>query len=165
MSNFTDLHSACQDAHIRYKTVRAALAAALIKHPGAANLSDVITSTQEIGLRATLHRLNTNNPVVVAGVEALVSASDSLSAAVTAREHHLLQMNPKHNRVFVDDGREFTVDTAKGQWIYTDDPDHPVPLDLRREKQLPYAVPGYTAAPKSPPTPDSTPPRKRSRKR
>jgi len=138
------LQGACTEAHKAYRATRAALAAAINKSTDDDAIADLVASTQELGLDATLHRLKTNDPKVADAITALVEASDYLSLSIGAREEHLSRQNPKHDRVYIHDGREFTLDMEKGVWTYLDDPDNPIKITFDKETKLPYELPGFT---------------------
>lgn len=142
-SELTRLQGTCTQAHKEYRAARIALAAAINKTPDSEAIAELVASTQELGLNATLHRLNTKDPNVADAITALVEASDNLSLAIGARENHLTDTNPKHQRVYVEDGREFTLDVEKGVWTYLDDPANPLKVTLTKENKLPYDLPGF----------------------
>jgi adenylosuccinate synthase len=142
-SELTRLQGTCTQAHKEYRAARIALAAAINKTPDSEAIAELVASTQELGLNATLHRLNTKDPNVADAITALVEASDNLSLAIGARENYLTDTNPKHQRVYVEDGREFTLDVEKGVWTYLDDPANPLKVTLTKENKLPYDLPGF----------------------
>lgn len=142
-TELTKLQASCTEARKAYRAARVALAATINKSPDSEAIAELVTSTQELGLNATLHRLKTKDPKVADAITTLVEASDSLSLAIGAREQHLTQQNPKHKRVYVDDGREFTLDMEKGVWTYLDDPENPISVTLTKADKLPYELPGF----------------------
>lgn len=144
-NELTQLQASCTDAHKAYRAARVALAAAVNKSPDSDAVAELVTSTQELGLNATLHRLKSDDPKVADAIATMVESSDALSLAVGAREQLLVAKNPKHQRVYVEDGREFTLDVEKGLWTYLDDPDHPLKVTVTRETKLPYDIPGFKA--------------------
>jgi len=152
-SELTQLQGACTEAHKAYRAARAALAATINKSTDSEAIAELVASAQELGLNATLHRLNTKDPKVADAITSLVEASDTLSLAIGAREHHLTAQNPKHQRVYIDDGREFTLDVEKGIWTYLDDPDNPIKVTLTKEAKLPYDLPGFKGPDIEPPKP------------
>lgn len=158
MSELAQLQTACKEAHEAYRASRAALAATINKSPDSEAIAELVASTQELGLHATLHRLKSNDPKVADAITTLVEASDSLSLAVGERERFLTQQNPAHQRAYVDDGREFTLDIEKGIWTYLDDPGNPIKVTLSKESKLPYDLSGF-----EPELDDDEPDRKRRR--
>lgn len=153
MTELTKLQTACNDAHESYRAARVALAKTINKSPDSEAIAELVTSTQELGLNATLHRLKTTDPKVADAITALVEASDSLSHAIGDRESFLTQQNPAHQRVYVEDGREFTLDVEKGVWTYLDDSDHPIKVTLTKEHKLPYDLPAFKGPDIEPPKP------------
>jgi|GEM_PF-6438256 len=137
-TELSQLQVACNRAHGAYREARKALAVAVNKTPDDAAIAELVTSTQELGLNATLKRLTTSDPKVADAIARLVDADDNLSRAVTAREAQLLKNNPQHQRAFVDDGREFTLDMEKGIWTYLDDPMNPIKVKVEKMAKLPY---------------------------
>ena len=129
------------------------MASAINKTPDSEAIAELVASTQELGLNATLHRLKTKDPKVPDAITALVEASDTLSLAIGARESHLTDANPKHQRVYVEDGREFTLDVEKGVWTYLDDPGNPLKVDIKKEAKLPYDLPGFKGPDNDAPSP------------
>lgn len=145
-TQLTTLRAACAKAHKAYRTAREALAATIGKSTDSDAIAELVASTQELGLNATLHRLKTDDPKVADAITALVEASDRLSLAIGAREQFLTADNPKHQRVYVENGREFTLDMEKGSWTYLDDPGHPISVSLTKTDKLPYDLPGFEPA-------------------
>jgi adenylosuccinate synthase len=152
-TELTQLQASCSQAHKAYRAARISLAAAVNKSPDSESIAELVTSTQELGLNATLHRLKTTNPKVADAITALVEASDSLSHAIGDRESFLTQQNPAHQRVYIEDGREFTLDVEKGVWTYLDDPDHPIKVTLTKEHKLPYDLLAFKGPNIEPPKP------------
>ena len=72
---------------------------------------------------------------------------------VQSRENARIEIDPKHQRVFIEDGREFTLDVEKGLWTYLDDPDNPIKITLTKESKLPYDLPGFKGPDIDPPKP------------
>lgn len=153
MSELPKLQAACTEAHKAYRAARVALAATINKSTDSKAIAELVASMQELGLNATLHRLKTNDPKVASAITSLVEASDSLSLAIGTREQFLTDQNPYHQRVYVDDGREFTLDLEKGVWTYLDDPDTPIKVTLTKEAKLPYDLPGFKGPDVEPPKP------------
>ncbi len=141
--NITALEHACTEAHRAYRAARSALAAAVNKPEDSDAVAELIASTLDIGLNATLHRLNTNDPKIHAAITALSDASHRLGHAINARETAFQLRDPRHRRVYVDDGREFTLDMEKGIWTYLDDPENPIKVTLTKHSKLPYDLPGF----------------------
>lgn len=157
-TELTRLKDACAQAHKDYRAALDALAAAINKTIDSDAVAELLTSAQDLGLNATLHRLKTKDPKVADAISALVEASDTLSLAIGARESHLAKTNPQHQRVYVNDGREFTLDMEKGVWTYLDDPAHPIKVSITKTDKLPYELPGFVPKVEPP-----KPARKRSR--
>jgi len=141
--NISDLEQACTAAHSEYREARKALAAAIGKPESSEALEELIASIIDIGLNGTLHRLKSQDPKVVDAIARVSEASHHLGHAINAREDARIGQNPKHQRVYVDDGREFTLDMEKGIWTYLDDPTHPVKVALTKTDKLPYDLPGF----------------------
>lgn len=137
-SQLSQLQAACNAAHQRYAAARAAMAAALNKTPDHEVVADIAASVDEYGLHATLKRVSTNDPKVVAAIQNLVGAADTLSLAVSNRELHLLQKNPGHQRAFVSDGREYTLNLNTGTITWADKPNQPEKVDIQKLDKLPY---------------------------
>lgn len=137
-SELSQLQVACNAAHAKYRTARAALASAVNKTSDHHVVADIAASAEEYGLYATLKRLSTKDPKLVSAIQNLVAAADALSLAVSQRELHLLQSKPGHQRAFVSDGREYTVDIAKGMVTWADNPGHPEKVDIKKLDKLPY---------------------------
>lgn len=137
------LQAGCVKAHADYRAARITLAAAINKTPDSEAVSEFVGSLEEIGLHGTLHRLKSKDPNVEAAITLMMEASDELSFAVGERERFLEQQNPNHSRVYVHDGREFTLDIEKGIWTYLDDPNNPITVTLIKQDKLPYDLPGF----------------------
>ena len=137
-SQLSQLQASCNAAHAGYKAARATLAAALNKTADHEVVADIAASAEEYGLHATLKRVSTKDPKVVSAIQNLVAAADALSLAVSQRELHLLQAKPGHQRAFVSDGREYTVDIAKGMVTWADNPGRPEKVDIHKLDKLPY---------------------------
>lgn len=137
-SQLSQLQTACNKAHQSYQAARRELAAAINTSPDHQVVADIAASTEEYGLHATLKRVSTRDPKVVAAIKKLVAATDALSLAVSERELHLLQSNPDHQRAFVSDGREYTIDITKGLVTWADNPGHPEKVDIHKLDKLPY---------------------------
>jgi hypothetical protein len=135
-NDLSQLHAACNDAHARYRYARASLAKAIDKAPDHKAVSEIVDSTQEFGLNATLDRLKTRDPKVAEAVTQLVEAADALDLAVAARENALQAKEPNRERAYVDDGREFTLDLDAGTSTYLDDPDHPIKIAIEKMERL-----------------------------
>lgn len=154
------LHAHCNEAHVAYRAARKHLALAVNKPEDSEAIQELIASAQELGLNATLHRLKTDDPNVAQAITQLVEASDVLSLAVGEREAALTELHPGRRRVYVDDGREFTLDMEKGLWTYLDDPKNVIKVKLAKENKLPYELPGFEH-----PTLDVDVPKKRKKPR
>lgn len=159
--NIRELEQIFKDAQADYRAARKELASVINKPDDSDAMNELIASSEELGLNATLHRLKTNEPRVAEAITRLSEASHHLGHAVNAREDARIKANPKHNRVYVEDGREFTLDVEKGVWTYLDDPDHPIKITLTKETKLPYDLPGFKGPDIEPPTPA----KKRTRQR
>jgi hypothetical protein len=155
-TELTQLQAACIKAHADYRAARVALAAAIRKAPDSEAVSEFVGSLEELGLHGTLHRLKTKDPNVEAAITAMAEASDLLSLAVGERERFLERQDPAHRRVYVHDGREFTLDMKKGLWTYLDDPNNPLTVTPTKMDKLPYGLPGF-----EPPAPKQKPTKKR----
>jgi hypothetical protein len=142
-TELTQLQAECAKAHTDYRAARVALATTINKTPDSEAVSEFVGSLEELGLHGTLHRLKTQDPAVKSAITAMMDASDLLSLAVGEREQFLLQQNPSHTRVYVHDGREFTLDMEKGIWTYLDDPNNPITVTLTKQDKLPYDLPGF----------------------
>lgn len=142
-AELTKLQAACTNAHKAYRAARVELADVINKSTDSDAIAELVASTQELGLNATLHRLKTSDPKVANAITGLVEASDALSLAVGAREQYLTAHNPTHQRVYVEDGREFTLDMEKGVWTYLDDPENPITVSITKDDKLPYELPGF----------------------
>lgn len=165
MAILSDLRSACDAAKRQYELNRNTLAAAINRASDSSDMDDIIASAIDLGLNATLHRLKSKDPAIARAIKTLVASSEDLSAAISVREQHILERNPKHNRVFVDDGREFTIDIQKRLWTYLDDPNNPIPITpTKMTKQL-FVIPGFAMTSEATLTPDDTPDKKRFHKR
>ncbi|MCV0370429.1 hypothetical protein [Filomicrobium sp.] len=141
--NLTKLQAACTAAHDEYRAARKTLASAIGKDERSNAMLEMIASTIDIGLNATLHRLKTDDPKIIEAVERLSEASHHLGLAINAREEAQIENNPNHQRVYVDDGREFTLDLKTGTWTYLDAPDKPIKLSFVKSEKLPYELPGF----------------------
>ncbi len=135
-SELSQLQAACNAAHAHYKAARTTLAAAINASPDHEVVADIVASTEEYGLHATLKRVRTKDPKVAAAITTLVTAADALSLAVSQRELHLLQSKPDHQRTFVSDGREYTLNGD--HIIWADSPDRPEKVDIHKLDKLPY---------------------------
>lgn len=141
--NIQELEQICKDALSAYRGARKELASAIGKPEDSDALQELIASSEELGLNATLHRLKTDDAKVAQAITHLNDAAHHLGHSVNAREDARIKSNPKHQRVYIDDGREFTLDIEKGVWTYLDDPQNPIQVTVKREAKLPYELPGF----------------------
>lgn len=151
--NIQELEQICKDALAAYRGARKELAAVVNKPEDSDSMQELIASTEELGLNATLHRLKTDDVKVAQALTRLSEAAHHLGHTVNAREDARIRNNPKHQRVYVEDGREFTLDIEKGIWTYLDDPQNPIQVTVKRETKLPYDLPGFNGPETDPPKP------------
>jgi adenylosuccinate synthase len=151
--NIQELEQTFKDAQTAYRAARKELAVVINKAEDSDAMDELVASSEELGLNATLHRLKTKNPKVAEAITRLNEASHHLGHAVNARENARIEIDPKHQRVFIEDGREFTLDVEKGLWTYLDDPDNPIKITLTKESKLPYDLPGFKGPDIDPPKP------------
>jgi hypothetical protein len=135
MTDLSTLEATCVDAHRIYRAAREALAAAVGKPVEDEVVQALIASTLELGLDATLARAKPGDDEVTRAITDFWAASHALSGAVYARESAKLAANPQHERVYVDDGREFTLDVANKRLIYRDEPDVIQGVTITRERK------------------------------
>jgi adenylosuccinate synthase len=151
--NIQELEQTFKDAQTAYRAARKELAVVINKAEDSDAMDELVASSEELGLNATLHRLKTKNPKVAEAITRLSEAAHHLGHAVNARENARIEIDPKHHRVFIEDGREFTLDVEKGLWTYLDDPDNPIKVTLTKEAKLPYDLPGFKGPDIDPPKP------------
>jgi len=114
-----------------------ALAAAVNRSPDDEVVGDIVCSTGEYGLNATLDRVKTSDPKVASAIKDLVAVADDLSIAVSERERYLIAQNPNHDRAFVYDGREYRLSLEEQTITFLDNPSQPEKVDIQKIDKLP----------------------------
>ncbi|MGD9829702.1 MAG: hypothetical protein AB7E70_19760 [Hyphomicrobiaceae bacterium] len=97
---------------------------------------------ERIGTLLPASSLSDHREALDAALETLLEARDQLDTAVAARDRHLRTVEPTKPQVLVFAGREFVVDTRRGELRSVDNPDERYLLVDRPERPAEKPRPG-----------------------